>query len=163
MTFANSGGMILNGGTLSGGTVAFSTPALIYAGSSNPSAISSALNDSSGLVKFGSGTLVLSANNSGLSGNIVVDSGALNIQNAGALGATGSGNITTVAAGASLEIQGNTAVGGNFITLNGTGLSGGGALQNVQMQFFRRPDQSQQRHVDQHGGRQLDALWSHPE
>ena len=128
----SSGGMILNGGTLSGGTVAFGSAPLIYVGSNDPGAISSALNASSGLVKFGPGTLVLSGSNTGLSGNIYVNSGAINIQNAWALGASGTGNNTMVAAGASLQIQGNTAVGGNAITLNGTGLNGNGAIQNVQ-------------------------------
>ena len=62
--------------------------------------MSSALKGSSGLVKFGPGTLVLSGNNAGLSGNIFVDTGTLNIQNGGALGGGGIGSLTTVAAGA---------------------------------------------------------------
>ena len=132
-----SGGMILNGGTIAGGTVAIggtggSTTAFFYAGSDNPGTISSTLNGNSGLVKFGSGTLVLSGNNATLTGNVYVDSGTLNIQNGGALGVTGISNFTTVAAGASVAIQGNTAVGGNSITLNGSGVGGNGALVNVQ-------------------------------
>ena len=125
-------GMILNGGTLAGGAVAFYGTPLLYAGSNDPAAISSSINCSMGLVKFGPGTLVLSGTNTGLSGNIYVNSGVLNIQNPWALGAIGTGNTTIVAAGASLQIQGNTAVGGNAITLNGTGLNGTGAIQNVQ-------------------------------
>ena len=76
----NSGGMILNGGLVSGGTVnCGSQPALIYVGSSNPGTISSILKTSGGLVKFGPGTLVLTANNSGaLTGNNnLISSGAL--------------------------------------------------------------------------------------
>ena len=131
-----SGGMIFNGGLLSGGSVSFgsglgATP-MIYAGTSISGTINSAIQGSLGLVKFGPGTLVIAGSNTGLSGSIYVNSGALNIQNAWAMGASGPGNNTTVAVGATLQIQGNTAVGGNSITLNGTGLNGGGAIQNVQ-------------------------------
>ena len=113
----DSGSMILNGGLVSGGTVnCGSQPALIYAGSSNPSTISSTLTSSSGLVKFGPGTLVLTGDNSsGLRGNSVISSGVLNIQNAGALGASNGLCTTMVAAGASLEIQGNIAVGNDYL------------------------------------------------
>ena len=129
--------MILNGGTVAGGSIAIGgtgggAMAYLYAGSDNPSTISSTLNGTSGLVKFGQGTLVLSGNNAALTGNIYVDSGTLNIQNGGALGVTGITNVTTVAAGASLAVQGNTAVGGNSLTLNGAGVGGAGALVNVQ-------------------------------
>ena len=99
------GGIILNGGTLAGGTgvdyMGPTAPLMIYAGSSNPSEISSPIisHTTTGMVKFGPGTLVLAGSTSGLLGNIYVDSGALNIQNDCALGFSGSGNTTMVAAG----------------------------------------------------------------
>ena len=127
-----NGGLILNSARVTGGTVTFpdGIVPLVYVGSSNPSRIESALAGNSGLVKFGPGSLVLSGGNSGLSGDVVVSSGTLNLQNALALGGTTSN--ATVASGASLEIQGNTAVGSVPITLNGAGSGGGGALRNVQ-------------------------------
>jgi autotransporter-associated beta strand protein len=131
----SSGGMILNGGMVTGGTLAFSnsSTSLIYAGSSNPGTIASTIQGSLGLVKFGPGSLVLSGSNGQtLSGPIVVSSGTLNVQNSGALGAGGAGSPVTVAAGAALELQNNVALGNVPITLNGMGPSGGGALSNVQ-------------------------------
>ena len=71
-----SGGLILNGGIVTGGALSLANssglaiPALIYAGSSTPGTIASEIETSSGLVKFGPGTLVLSGYNSGLSGGI---------------------------------------------------------------------------------------------
>lgn len=131
-----SGGMIFNGGELSGGTLSFNnngqwaTP-LIYAGSSTAGTIASAITSSLGLVKFGPGTLVLAANSSNtLSGGVLITGGTLNVQNSGALG--GAGSAATVAAGASLDLQGNSSisVGDVPITISGSG-AGGGALQNV--------------------------------
>jgi autotransporter-associated beta strand protein len=130
----NSGGMILNGGTLTGGAVAFnSNTPLVYAGGSTPSTITSTLQSSMGLTKFGPGTLVLTgANSATLSGAVAVNAGTLNVQNSGALGAGGAGSPVTVAAGAALELQNNIALGNVPVTLNGTGPSGGGSLRNVQ-------------------------------
>lgn len=129
-----SGGMILNGGAVTGGTVTVpdGIVPLVYAGSSTAGTISSAFVSDDGLTKFGPGTLVLSGSDSGLIGKIVVSAGNLDVQNALALGASGSLSPVTVAAGASLQIQGNTAVRRVPVTLNGSGAGGSGALQNVQ-------------------------------
>ncbi len=127
-----SGGMILNGSTVTGGTVSFSSnPAFIYAGSSGTSVLGSSLNSSSGMTKFGDGVLALTGDNSGFSGTINVNAGVLNVQTATALGASGGGNGVTVASGASLELQGSLALGNKPLTLNGDGVNGGGALRNV--------------------------------
>jgi autotransporter-associated beta strand protein len=125
----NSGGMILNGGTLAGGTTDFphGVHPMIYAGSSNMATISSSLLSDSELVKFGSGNLVLSGSNSGLTGGVIVSAGTLCVQNSGALGMGGTNSSTVVAAGACLQLQGNIAVGNVPIVINGLG-----ALQNVQ-------------------------------
>ena len=126
-----SGGLILNGGTITGGTLVFASEPLIFAGSDNTGTISSAVQTSAGLVKWGPGSLVLSGNNSGLTGGVIIGTGSLNIQDALALGPGGAGNKTTVAAGAALEIQGGFAVNNVSMTINGTGLVGGGAIRNV--------------------------------
>ena len=126
-----SGGLILNGGTVTGGTLAFGATPLIFAGSITSGTIASTISCTSGLVKFGPGTLVLNADNSTtLSGAVAINSGTLDIQRAGALGS----GATTVAAGASLEIVGGSgglAVGNVPVTINGTGVGGTGALRNL--------------------------------
>ncbi len=81
-----------------------------------------------GLVKAGSGTLVLAGADT-YTGATTVSSGALNIQNAAALGGT---SLVTVASGAALQMQGGiTTSAATPLTLNGTGLGGKGALENV--------------------------------
>jgi fibronectin-binding autotransporter adhesin len=80
------------------------------------------------LLKTGTGKLTLTNANT-FTGATNVDVGVLNIQNAAALGATAGS--TTVASGAALEIQGGITVGAEALTLNGTGISSGGALRNV--------------------------------
>jgi fibronectin-binding autotransporter adhesin len=126
-----SGGLIVNGGNITGGTLVFASEPLIFAGSDNAGTISSAIQTSSGLVKWGPGILVLSGNNTGLTGGVIIGTGSLNIQDAGALGPGGPGNKTTVAAGAALEIQGGFAVNNVSMTINGMGPVGGGAIRNV--------------------------------
>ena len=82
-----------------------------------------------GLTKLGTGTLVLSGANS-YTGVTTVEAGVLNIQNATALGTTGSG--TTVVSGATLAMQNNITVGGEALTISGNGAGGqNGALVNV--------------------------------
>ena len=128
----SGGGIILNGGTITGGTVSCgSNPALIYAGTDNASTLASALQSSAGMVKFGLGELILSGGNTSPSGTIYVNSGVLNSENANALGTTGSGNGTIVSADASLELQGGIAIGNEYLTLNGNGVNGGGGLKNI--------------------------------
>jgi autotransporter-associated beta strand protein len=130
-----SGGLILNGSsTIYGGTLSLADTSgsavtgLIFAGSQGT--ISSTIQTSQGLVKFGPGTLVLSGNNgTTLGGPVTVDAGTLYAQSGGALG---SGSVT-VAEGASLALQsagGFTLGNTGAITLNGTGVGGSGALAN---------------------------------
>ena len=83
---------------------------------------------STGLSKSGTGTLTISAANS-YTGATSISGGVVNIQSAGALGGTGSG--TTVSSGAALEIQGGITVGAEALSLNGSGVSSGGALRNI--------------------------------
>ncbi len=128
----DSGGMILNGGTLSGsGSVSFGgQPGMIFAGSSTASAIAAPLSTHLGLTKFGPGKLILSGN-SELSGDINIATGVVNLQSGTALGLGGSSSDVFIAGGAALELQGNVVVPDMLVSIGGNGVSGGGAIRNV--------------------------------
>ncbi len=80
--------------------------------------------------KSGTGTLVLSgAAANTYDGTTTISTGVLNIRKSGALGTTV--NRTIVTDGAALEVQDGIAVAGELLTLNGSGISGGGGLRNV--------------------------------
>ena len=129
----NSGGLILNGGLVSGGTLAFNATPLIFAGTTTAGTVASAVERAAGLMKFGPGTVVLNADNSQtLSGQIAVNAGAVNARNSGASGASGAWSSVAVSAGASLELQNNVSVGDVPVTLNGLGVGGEGLLCDVQ-------------------------------
>ncbi|MEP9380703.1 autotransporter-associated beta strand repeat-containing protein, partial [Aquabacter sp. CN5-332] len=81
-----------------------------------------------GIVKQGTGTQALGGGNA-YAGTTTISTGVLNIRNGSALGTTAAG--TSVASGAALEIQGDITVGAEALTLNGAGVSNGGALRNV--------------------------------
>ena len=80
------------------------------------------------LTKDGSGTLTITAAGD-YTGLTTVSAGVLNIQDATATG-TAAGGIS-VANSAALELQGGITVGAEALTINGTGISTGGALRNV--------------------------------
>ncbi len=83
---------------------------------------------SGNVTKLGSNTLTLGGNNSH-TGATTVSAGALRVTSVTALGTTATG--TTVVSDAALELSGGVAVGAEVLTLNGTGVSIGGALRNV--------------------------------
>ena len=79
--------------------------------------------------KTGTGTWTLSGANS-YTGTTAVNAGILNLQNGSALGSTAGG--TTVASGATLQLQGNITVGNEALTVSGNGATGQtGAVVNV--------------------------------
>ncbi len=80
------------------------------------------------IIKSGTGKWVLSNANT-YTGVTTIGAGSLNIRNNAALG--GVVNATTVADGAALEVQGDIDVGLEGLTLNGSGISSGGALRNI--------------------------------
>ena len=80
------------------------------------------------LTKLDVGTLILSASST-YQGLTTVSAGVLNIRNNSALGTTAAG--TTVTTGAALEMQGGITVGAEALTLNGAGITSGGALRNI--------------------------------
>lgn len=89
--------------------------------------ISSAIYSSDNLIKdgTGSGRLILSGDNSNLTGQVFINNGTLQAAHNNALGT----NTTTVAGGATLGLSGGIAVG-NAVSVSGTGVGGGGAIRN---------------------------------
>jgi len=97
-------------------------------GDASSTVFAGALTGSATFTKNGAGTLLLSGTNS-YSGATTVSAGILSVGNGSALGATTAG--TTVASGASLELQGGVSVGAEALSLAGTGSGGAGALRNL--------------------------------
>ncbi|MCJ2078839.1 DUF4214 domain-containing protein [Methylobacterium sp. E-016] len=85
-------------------------------------------NTGGSVVITGTGPLTLMGANY-YTGATTVSTGILNIQNGNALGTTAGG--TTVASGATLQLQGNITVGAEALTLAGRGFGFSSALENV--------------------------------
>ena len=91
------------------------------------------LSGAHGFTKSGTGTLVIGGVSS-FTGTVGISAGALNLQNSSALGsAGGSSSGLTVTTGAALQLQGgiSTTTAVPITSLNGTGLSSKGAIENV--------------------------------
>ena len=118
---------LLGGGSYSGN---ISNSATFLFGSTSNHTLSGVISGSGVLNKNGSGSLVLSGNNT-YTGGTQINGGTLKMGGAKALG----GNATTVAVatGATLDLNGQSMTTANTyaITLNGTGVSGAGALTNT--------------------------------
>jgi filamentous hemagglutinin family protein len=107
----------IEGNVVNNATLAFDrSDALTYSGE---------ISGTGGVTKAGSGTLLLSGANT-YSGGTTVSAGALQ---AGHATAFGSGTIGVIG-GAGLDLNGQAMTSTGALTLNGTGLSGGGALFN---------------------------------
>ena len=85
------------------------------------------LTGSGSLAKTGNGTLTIAGTTNNFTGTVGVTNGAVR---ASASGALGSASAVTVQSGAALEYSGGISISRN-LTLNGTGISSGGALRNV--------------------------------
>jgi fibronectin-binding autotransporter adhesin len=79
------------------------------------------------LTKLGGGRVRLTGNNAALSGLVLVNEGVVSAENNGALGSAS----VTVATGAALEVRGALSTVPNTITLDGAGITNGGALRNT--------------------------------
>ena len=78
------------------------------------------------ITKLGTGTLILSGNNS-YTGGVAVSAGTLLVASNSALG-TGA---TTVSSGASFDLFAGASVSPSNFSVGGTGVSGGGAIQSL--------------------------------
>ena len=78
------------------------------------------------LSKIGSATLTIATAND-YSGTTTILGGVVDVQNSAALG----GGATTVSSGAAVQVDGNGLTISEPITLNGSGISSGGALRNL--------------------------------
>jgi autotransporter-associated beta strand protein len=99
---------------------------LRVASASDSLTISNAIAGSGRFVMSGKGTLILSASNT-YSGDLLVNDGVVNIQNANALGTTAG--YTSV--GGALQIQGGITVTGETLYPGGMGMNNDGALRNI--------------------------------
>ena len=108
---SNLGGVILNAGTISGGTLSSASAFDLRAGT-----VSATLGGSFGINKTTGGIVILSGNNSSLSGAVNVSAGSLVAQNANALG---SGAVTVTGADLTLRSDTNTTFA-NDVTLDAT-------------------------------------------
>ena len=115
--------------TLSGSTaITSSTNFGVTFGGSGNITVSGAIGiGTAGLTKDGIGTLTLSNANT-YSGATAVNAGVLNIQNGGALGTSSQ---TTIANGATLQLQGGISVGSLALRLDGAGVSSLGVLRSI--------------------------------
>jgi autotransporter-associated beta strand protein len=94
--------------------------------------VGGSISGSGGLTKSGTGTLIVSGNNS-YGGVTTISQGVLNVRSATALGLS-DGTLSTgsvVANGAALEVQGGLSIGNEALTLNGSGILTAGALRGV--------------------------------
>jgi autotransporter-associated beta strand protein len=107
------------------GTITGSGFGLTVDGASNTTINSIIGTDNGGITKNGTGTLILSGANT-FTGNIAVNAGRLQLNNAGAIGSSSSPSVT-VASGATFDLNGITASNSNNLTISGTGAAGYGA------------------------------------
>jgi len=132
MTFLTNGYTIAdadNDGTLT----LVGTPVITVSNAGDTGTVSEAIAGSAGFTKMGNGQLRLTATNT-FSGQTIVSNGTLRLTPnvVGVLGATGSGNETLVAAGATLDLNGCYASSSSseLFLIAGVGVDGKGALVN---------------------------------
>jgi fibronectin-binding autotransporter adhesin len=110
------------------GAITLTADTAIGVNSNSDLTLSGAISGSYALNKIGDGCLILSGANT-YSGLTTISNGILRITTTNALGTTAGG--TVVEDGATLAIEGITAMLGEAITLSGSGHDGGGALRHV--------------------------------
>jgi autotransporter-associated beta strand protein len=127
--FSDAVGSLAGAGTVTSGVAGAVT--LTAGGNNTSTTFSGILQNGSGtvaLTKAGTGTLTLSGANT-YTAVTTVSAGVLDAQSNTALGTTAG--ATTLTAGAALQVDGIGLLIAEPITLNGTGIAGGGALRNL--------------------------------
>ena len=127
-----TGGTLISAGSLQGDTTSLqgtitNSGSIVFNQSTN-GAYGSVLSGAGTLIKVGASTLTLSAAND-FTGAMSISNGAVRLSSA-----TGAGTVAggiAVTSGAALELTGGISVGAEALTLNGFGLSSGGALRNI--------------------------------
>ncbi len=125
--FANTIGSLTGGGTIGGNVTLGATTLTIGTDNTSPAAYAGIISGTGAISKSGTGTLILSGTNT-YTGTTTVSAGTLKLGSASALGATSSG--TTVANGAVLDLNGINYSNAEPLTINGTGITNGGAIIN---------------------------------
>ena len=92
--------------------------------------ISLELAGTQGFSKTGAGVLALSGANT-FAGPLQIAGGTLKAANGAALGASGAGNETVVASGATFDVNGSALTTTEIVTIAGSGVGGAGALVNT--------------------------------
>ncbi len=124
-------GVIFNGGTIATDELAFgAAQAVVYTSLENGT-IAAGLSGSGGLVKFGDGSLNLTASATSFSGTTHVNSGTLQVSAASALG----NSSVSVLSNASLQVNTGASISGNVTaTALATVVMNGGTLGNVKLE-----------------------------
>ena len=103
-------------------------PGILTVGDATNVTFAGVISERGDIVKQGDGTWTLTNNNT-YDGTTTINNGILEIEDASALGDTT--NDTTVNSGGTLALDTGITVVGEGLTLNGTGESSAGALQNI--------------------------------
>ncbi len=120
----------ISGDNTFAGTLNLAGATTIGANSGTSLTLSGAISGANSLTAGGSGTVTLAGANT-YSGATTVTTGATLIAASNnALGNTGTNTTTTVTNGGTLGFQGGVTISNENITLNGSGVGGGGALMN---------------------------------
>lgn len=104
---------------------------LTVGGDNSASTFSGSINGAGALTKAGTGRMTLAGIN-GFTGAMTISAGVVIMADDAALGGTAAG--TTIASGAALEVGGNSM--DEALTLNGSGISGAGALRHTGSDSF---------------------------
>ncbi|MBU3586204.1 glycine-rich domain-containing protein, partial [Polynucleobacter sp. AM-26B4] len=125
---SNNGALINSSSTASTASGAVTLAAATTFGGAGNYTLSGVISGAFALTKDGSGTLTLSGANT-YTGATAINNGVVRASNNTALGTIAGG--VTVASGAALELSGGITIGDEALSLNGTGVSSGGALRNI--------------------------------
>jgi fibronectin-binding autotransporter adhesin len=132
--FTNGGLEFLNGGITVPRSILINSTTRVVSNGNDKNTISGVLSGTGGLVKDGTGTLMLTADNSGFQGQVSVNGGTLVLGHPNALGSSPNGWSvgfgTTVGLG-TLDLNGQAVAGaGPGVVIFGSGAGGNGALIN---------------------------------